>query len=71
MNAVIFYDPLLKMDFSKVRKEGSREQYENSWEQYKKDIKKKAIEQLSTQVNDFIDWIRKEGILKQDNDAQK
>ena len=53
-NAVVFYDPVGYSD---------RGDMEN-WEEMEKSARKNAVEQLKTQVADFIDWIKKEGLLK-------
>jgi len=55
LNAVIFYDPLSKLEFKR------KEKFETTWN----NVKKLAREQLLDQVKDFIEWIKKEGIIKQ------
>lgn len=54
LNAVVFYDPLSKFEFKR------KEKFETTWN----NVKKLAREQLLEQVKDFIDWIKKEGIIK-------
>ncbi|NWJ50660.1 MAG: hypothetical protein HXX14_07340 [Bacteroidetes bacterium] len=53
-NAAVFYDPLPLVKY----KENIR------WDKNEKETQKEAREQLLAQVKDFIDWIKKEGIIK-------
>jgi len=54
INAAVFYDPLIKVEFKK------KEKFETTW----KNVNNMAREQLLEQVKDFIDWIKKEGIIR-------
>ena len=53
-NAVVFYDPMPRIDFMSYGMHGVND----------KSVNKLAREQLLAQVKDFIDWIKKEGIIK-------
>jgi len=55
VNAAVFYDPMTKIEFKR------KEKFETTW----KNVNMLAREQLLEQVKDFIDWIKKEGIIKQ------
>lgn len=54
VNAVVFYDPMASVSQSSRR----------SWEEEGIETKKKSVELLKAQVDDFIAWVRKEGLLK-------
>jgi len=54
-NAVVFYDPMPSIDFMRNEFNGETE----------KRVNKLAREQLLAQVKEFIEWIKKEGIIKQ------
>lgn len=53
-NSVVFYDPVGW---------GDRENY-SDWYELEKDGRKKAVEMLKLQVADFIEWLKKEDLLK-------
>ena len=55
-NAVVFYDPItrINIDFDK----------NNDWKKMRKDAKEEAEKLLLAQVEDFIKWLRAEGIIK-------
>lgn len=53
-NAVIFYDPMPRMDFENT----------SDFEKMHKDTKEQAKQQLIAQVQDFMNWLKKEEIIK-------
>ena len=53
-NAVVFYDPLVNIDFGKY----------DDWEKDEKKAKEEATELLLAQVHDFIEWLKMESIIK-------
>lgn len=55
INSVVFYDPIPSMNFEMDDK--------ISFEKIEEDAKKAAKEQLIAQVTDFIDWLKKSGLL--------
>jgi len=74
MNAVIFYDPIegneqddpVNEELEKLNNEFIR--IDNSkidWVEFRKQRNKKSYELLRKQVADFIDWIKQEGLLKE------
>lgn len=58
INAVVFYDPMEEM----VTDSYSEDAYEQAFVS----AKQKAAEKLKAQVRDFVEWIKKEGILNED-----
>ncbi len=56
-NVVVFYDPLTEMIYSKENKQKSRELIYN-------EAKETSKELLLAQVQDFIQWLKDEGILE-------
>lgn len=54
MNAVVFYDPLVSSDYDR----------DIDWETRDKLAKEKAKTLLLSQVNDFIEWLKNEHIVK-------
>lgn len=55
LNAAVFYDPLPSIDYGKSK----------DWRKCQKIAKEEAKELLLMQVNEFIQWIRKEKIIEQ------
>jgi hypothetical protein len=55
VNSAIFYDPIPSMNFDLDDK--------RSFEKIEADAKKAAKDQLLAQVTDFIDWLKKSGLL--------
>jgi len=75
MNTVIFYDPLERYEYTDNKNSAYEEilrkeqEIENDAKggsrHYQKIDKSKSIELLKCQVQDFIEWIKKEGLLQE------
>jgi hypothetical protein len=53
-NAVIFYDPITRIDFNE----------DENWDKMEKAAKEEAEKMLLAQVADFIEWFKKENFIK-------